>query len=83
VRTQRNDKKEAAPALVFLDETGFFQAMLLDYGFAAYAPPEVNSQKSLIEMALMRMLQERQEKAKTKNPPAGAWAFRGDQAPKP
>jgi hypothetical protein len=83
VRTQRNDKKEAAPALVFLDGTGFFQAMLLDYGFAAYAPLEGNAQKSLIEMALMKMLQERQEKAKTKSPPAGAWAFRGDQSPKP
>ena len=57
--------------------------MLLDYGFATYAPPGGNAQKSLIEMALMKMLQERQEKAKTKSPPAGAWAFRGDQSPKP
>jgi hypothetical protein len=83
VRSQHKDKKDAAPALVFLDGTGFFQAMLIDYGFAAYAPPEGHGQKTLIEMAMMKMLQERQDKAKTKSPPPGAWAFRADQAIKP
>lgn len=78
VRSQRTEKKDAAPALVFLDGLGFFQAMLVDYGLAAYSPPEARTpaQRSLVELAMMRMLKERQDKASAREPAPGAWAFR-------
>ena len=78
VRSHRTEKKDAAPALVFLDGLGFFQGMLIDYGLAAYSPPESRTpaQRSLVELAMMRMLKERQDKATAREPAPGAWAFR-------
>lgn len=80
VRTKKGPKDEPVPALVFLDDLGLFQTVLIDRGFAGYVPPEGNDRKQTRESAMMRMLQEHEQHAMKRTPPAGAWAFRTEKS---
>lgn len=64
-------------ALVFLPDVGLFQNVLLDQGLAAlFVPMAKNS--SVGENTLLKSLFDREQVAKTRVPPSGAWALSHD-----
>ncbi len=72
---QGGDASGEREALVFLDDVGLFQAVLIDHGLAVFMPPE-GGRKPLHEASLMRMLEDHERKAAARQPPPGAWALR-------
>lgn len=64
-------------ALVFLPDVGLFQNVLLDQGLAALFVP-INKKSSVGENALLKSLFAREQAAKTRVPPSGAWALSHD-----
>ena len=82
VRSNKNPKDDAAPALVFLDDLGLFQMVLVDRGLAALAlPPGSGDHKSTNETAMMKMLSDHEQQAMKRHPAPGAWSFRMDNPP--
>lgn len=73
------DADSEREALVFLDDVGLFQAVLIDHGLAAFMKPE-GGRTPLQESSLMRMIEDRERKAAGRQPPPGAWAFRDPAA---
>jgi hypothetical protein len=61
-------------ALVFLPEVGLYQNVLLDQGLAALHVP-TNKKATMGENALLKSLFDREQAAKTRVPPSGAWAL--------
>ena len=61
-------------ALVFLPDVGLFQNVLIDQGLAALYVP-INKKGSMGENALLKSLFDREQAAKTRVPPSGAWAL--------
>lgn len=80
VRGKKDKKNDAAPALVFLDDLGLFQTVLIDHGFAGLAPPENNDRKPLLETSMLRMLSEHEKQAMKRNPAPGAWSFHTEES---
>ncbi len=75
VRLPRDKAKaDAAQALVFLEDIGLFQKVLLDNGFAVVDKP-LNPGKGAVEQTLLKSLQEREDAARTHQPPQGGWAL--------
>lgn len=68
-------------ALVFLPDVGLFQHVLLDQGLAALFAP-TNKKGSMGENALLKSLFAREQAAKTRVPPSGAWALSHDNSSK-
>jgi hypothetical protein len=66
----------AVPALVFLEDLGLFQTMLVDRGLASVSLPPGPDRKPMMETALMKMLAEHEQQAMKRSPAPGAWAFR-------
>ena len=64
-------------ALVFLPDVGLFQNVLIDQGLAALYVP-INKKGSMGENALLKSLFDREQAAKTRVPPSGAWALSHD-----
>ena len=64
-------------ALVFLPDVGLFQNVLLDQGLAALYVP-INKKGSAGENTLLESLFAREQAAKTRVPPSGAWALSHD-----
>lgn len=82
VRGRKNGAGPASPALVYLDDVGLlFQLVLIDNGFAAYAPPPGNDRRPTSEMALMKMLADHEQQARKRKPAPGAWAFTTESKP--
>lgn len=82
VRGRKNGAGPASPALVYLDDVGLlFQLVLIDNGFAAYAPPPGNDRRPTGEMALMKMLADHEQQARMRKPAPGAWAFTTESKP--
>jgi hypothetical protein len=64
-------------ALVFLPEVGLYQNVLIDQGLAAlYVPP--GNKSGMGENTLLKSLFAREQAAKTRVPPSGAWALSHD-----
>lgn len=61
-------------ALVFLPDVGLFQNVLLDQGLAALFVP-INKKSSVGENTLLESLFAREQAAKKRVPPSGAWAL--------
>jgi hypothetical protein len=61
-------------ALVFLPDVGLFQNVLIDQGLAALDVPN-NKKATTGENALLKSLFDREQAAKTRVPPSGAWAL--------
>ncbi len=80
VRSKKIAADEAAPALVFLDDLGLFQTVLVDRGLAAVALPPGSEHKPTIETGMMRLLTEHEQKAAKRRPAPGAWSFRAEEA---
>ena len=77
LRGKKNPSGDAAvPALVFLEDLGLFQTMLIDRGLASVSLPSGTDRKPMMETALMKMLAEHEQQAMNRNPAPGAWAFR-------
>lgn len=75
VRTkQSKTKNDIPPALVFIEDIGLYQNVLIDNGFAIVDPPP-NPGKGLVETALLRSLQERETAARLHEPAQGGWAL--------
>ncbi len=75
VRTrQGKTKNDVPPALVFIEDIGLYQNVLIDNGFAIVDPPS-NPGKGLVEMALLRSLQDRETAARLHEPLQGGWAL--------
>jgi len=64
-------------ALVFLPDVGLFQNVLIDQGLAALYVP-TSKKGSMGENALLKSLFDREQAAKTRVPPSGAWALSHD-----
>ena len=79
-RPMREDSDELE-ALVFLPDVGLFQHVLLDQGLAALFAP-TNKKGSMGENALLKSLFAREQAAKTRVPPSGAWALSHDNSSK-
>lgn len=71
----RKGADQTAQALVFLDGVGLFQTVLIDHGFAALSLPQGGERKPILETALIDHLREREQRARTRRPAPGAWAF--------
>ena len=78
LRGKKNPNDEAVPALVFLEDLGLFQTMLVDRGFATVSLPSGSDRKPMLETALMKMLTEHEQLAMKRSPAPGAWAFRSE-----
>ena len=75
VRTKANRAKdESFQALVFIEDIGLFQNILIDNGFAIVDPP-ANPGKGLVESALLKSLQDRETAARKHEPSQGGWAL--------
>ncbi|MDB6137171.1 MAG: hypothetical protein JWO94_243 [Verrucomicrobiaceae bacterium] len=75
VRTRQNKTKNDVPqALVFIEDIGLYQNVLIDNGFAIVDPP-ANPGRGLVETALLKSLQDREAAAKKHDPPQGGWAL--------
>ena len=71
---QNPGKSDARQALVFIEDIGLFQNVLIDNGFAIVDPP-ANPGKGLVETALLKSLQEREATARRHEPPQGGWSL--------
>lgn len=75
IRTAR-EKDGARRALVFLDDLGLFQSMLIDQGLAALAPPSHEVKLGVLEASLLRSITDHEKLARERRPASGAWALR-------
>ena len=71
---QTKAKNEPQLALVFLEDIGMYQNVLIDNGFAIVDPP-TTATKSVIEAAMVKSLQEREQAARKSESPLGGWVF--------
>ncbi len=69
------DKDGTLAALLFLPDVGLFQNVLVDQGLAAVVPPPRDARRNAMEKALLETLEARENAAKSRHPPAGAWAL--------
>lgn len=69
------DKDGTLAALLFLPEVGLYQNVLVDHGFAAVVPPPRETRRNTTEQALIATLSSRENAAKNRQPPPGAWAL--------
>ncbi len=75
LRTAKSRGKDDTPmALVFLEDIGLFQKVLIDNGFAVVDPP-ANPGRGGVETTLIKSLQEREEAARKHQPGQGGWAL--------
>lgn len=79
----RKEEGQPAQALVFLDGVGLYQTVLIDHGFASLSLPQGGERKPILEAALIDHLREREQRARTRRPAPGAWAFGGNGGSKP
>lgn len=77
VRPDR-DKDGTLAALLFLPDVGLYQNVLVDHGYAAVAPPPRDSRRNATEKALIATLHARENDARTRQPPMGAWELSTD-----
>lgn len=75
IRTAR-EKDASRQALVFLDDLGLFQSMLVDQGLAALAPPPREVKLGVLETSLLRSIADHETLARERRPASGAWALR-------
>ncbi len=66
---------EDATALVFLDDIGLFQSVLIDHGLAVVDAPSSLGRGSM-EAGLLKGMQDRETAAKRQKPPPGGWALK-------
>ena len=71
----------AAPALVFVGESGLLQGELIDLGLATVTPPVGSGKRSVTEMALIKSLADREKHVREAAPPAGIWGLRDPLKP--
>ncbi|MGV3661177.1 MAG: hypothetical protein ACO1TE_13405, partial [Prosthecobacter sp.] len=74
VRPDR-DKDGTVAALVFLPDVGLYQNVLVDKGLAAIMPPPRDAKRNATEKALIATLHVRENAAKNRRPPPGAWGL--------
>jgi hypothetical protein len=73
----RQDRKgsDATPALLFIEDIGLFQNVLVDHGLAVVDLP-AGKERNPLESALLAGLQEREAKARQQKPAPGGWGLR-------
>ena len=71
---QPRAKGEPVAALVFLEDIGLYQNVLIDNGFAIVDPP-ANPGKGLVESAMLKSLQDREKAARQHTPALGGWSL--------
>ena len=71
----------AAPALVFVGESGLLQSEMIDLGLAAVTPPGGSGARSVAETALIKSLADREKHVREAASPAGIWALRESAKP--
>ncbi len=74
VRPDR-DKDGTVAALVFLPDVGLYQNVLVDKGLAAIVPPPRDAKRNATEKALIATLHMRENAARNRQPPPGAWGL--------
>jgi len=74
VRPDR-DKDGTVAALVFLPDVGLYQNVLVDKGLAAITPPPRDAKRNATEKALIATLHARENEARNRQPPPGAWGL--------
>ena len=75
VRLAKGKSKDEVPqALVFVEDIGLFQKVLIDNGFAAVDLP-LNPGRGGVEVTLLKSLQEREAAARKHQPAQGGWAL--------
>lgn len=72
------DKDGTVAALIFLPDVGLYQNVLLERGLAALRAPAREVKRSAVEKALLATMQAREDDAKKRQPPAGAWELSAD-----
>lgn len=77
VRPDR-DKDGTLAALLFLPDVGLYQNVLVDHGLAAVVPPSRDAKRNATEKALIATLQARENIARHRQPPMGAWELSAD-----
>lgn len=73
-----HDKDGTQAALIFLPDVGLYQNVLVDHGLAAVTPPPPDARRNALEKALIATLAARENTAKTRVSPPGAWALAAD-----
>lgn len=73
----RRDRKgsDFTPALLFIEDIGLFQNVLIDHGLAVVDPP-AGKDRNPLEAALLAGLHEREAKARKQSPAPGGWGLR-------
>ena len=73
----RQDRKgnDVPQALLFMEDIGLFQNVLVDHGLATIELPP-GKERNPLENALLSGLQEREAKARKQVPPPGGWGLR-------
>lgn len=79
VRPDR-DKDGTLAALLFLPDVGLYQNVLVGHGLAAVVPPPGDYKRNATERALLATLVARENDAKQRKPPSGAWALQAESA---
>ena len=77
VARSMHEASDELEALVFLPDLGLFQNVLLDQGLAALSAP-TNQKSGMGANTLLNSLVERENAAKMRVPPSGAWALSQD-----
>ena len=67
------DQDGTVAALLFLPDVGLYQNVLVDHGLAAVVPPRRDAMRNATEKALIATLQARENQARNRQPPMGAW----------
>lgn len=80
---QPKRNEEPAPALVFVDDVSLLQTVLIDRGFAAFAPPPGGGQRPVVEGAMIKLLGDHEAQARKREPAPGAWAFHEEGGKQP
>ena len=73
-RARKSD--ETSLALVFLDDIGLFQNVIVDHGLAVIDPP-ASLPRGGMEAGLLSGLQEHETAAKKQSSPQGGWGLKG------
>lgn len=77
LRQERN-ASAVTSALLFIEDIGLFQNVLVDHGLAVVDRP-AGKERTALEAALLAGLQEREAKARQQNPAPGGWGLRPPQ----
>ena len=67
------DQDGTVAALLFLPDVGLYQNVLVDHALAAVVPPRRDAMRNATEKALIATLQARENQARNRQPPMGAW----------